>query len=82
MRIKIEKPREIQKVKEAGRLPKELGMSIVMKPHISKVEFTSSPFVEKNKVVISAKGKKEDIEEIIRDAVDETVLMRSAAWKT
>lgn len=81
MTVKIEKPKELQRVKEAGRLAKELGISITMKPHISSVEFTSSPAVEKNKVVISAKGRKKDIEEIIKDAVEETVLMRSAVWK-
>jgi hypothetical protein len=81
MTVKIEKPKELQRVREAGKLSKELGTSIVMKPHISPVEFTSSPAVEKNKVVISAKGKREDIEEIVKDAVEETVLMKSAVWK-
>ena len=81
MIIKVEKPKEIQRVRESGKLAKELGNSIAMKPYISDVEFTSSPAVEKNKVTISAKGKKEDIEEIVRDAVEETVLMRGATWR-
>ena len=81
MTVKIEKPKELQRVGEPGRLSRELGVSIITKPHISSVEFTSSPAIEKSKVVISAKGKKEDIEEIIKDAIEETVLMKSAVWK-
>ena len=81
MTIKVEKPKEIKRIREPGKLAKELGVAITLKPFISEVEFISSPAIEKNKVIIIAKGKKEDIEEIIKDAVEETVLMRSASWK-
>lgn len=81
MTIRIEKPKEIQRVREAGRLAKELGTAIAMKPNISNVEFISSPAVEKNKVSVTVKGRKKDIEEIVRDAVEETVMMRGASWK-
>jgi hypothetical protein len=80
-KITVEKPTQMKRATESGTFAKELATSISSTPMFGSVSVDLMPSVTGREVKVEITGKKKAVEQVIRDAVDATVKMRSAIWR-
>ncbi len=81
-RINIIKPKEIERSTDTDKISREIAYSISTNRSMKSIN-VKTPSIQRKKISfeVDGSGKLEDVDNIVKDAIEEALMMRSASWR-